>query len=56
VTVDDPTGHRLKIPSWMLSPEAERYRLSDEATISPRALLWLSELLEPVLTDLGVER
>jgi len=45
VTVIDPTGVRLKIPGWMLLPEAARHSLSCEAAISDRALLRLCDLI-----------
>ena len=45
VTVIDPEGVRLKIPDWMLLPEAARHSLSSEAAISDRALLRLCDLI-----------
>jgi len=45
VTVIDPEGVRLKIPGWMLLPEAARHSLSSEAAISDRALLGLCDLI-----------
>ena len=45
ITIIDPTGFRLKIPAWMVSPEATRYMLSDQAQICPGALLSLANLL-----------
>ena len=45
VTVVDPTGRRLKIPSWMLSSEAAELHLSEQARISVSALRNLAELL-----------
>lgn len=55
VTVVDPSGATLKIPAWMLSPQASRPALSAEATISPRALLELEELLRPLLESAAHE-
>jgi hypothetical protein len=51
VTVLDDTGHRLKIPVWMVSPEAAHYRLSDQATFAMRALKILAELVESVANE-----
>jgi hypothetical protein len=48
-TVVDPTGRRLKIPAWMLSPEAGELRLSEQPLASARALLKLAGLLAPRL-------
>jgi len=45
VTVIDPAGVPLKIPTWMLLPEAGRHGLSNEAAISGRAWLGLCDLL-----------
>jgi hypothetical protein len=45
VTVIDPEGVRLKIPAWMLLPEAARHSLSSKAAISDRALLSLCDLI-----------
>ena len=45
VTVIDPEGVRLKIPAWMLLPEAARHGLSSEAAIGGNALLGLSDLI-----------
>jgi len=45
VTIIDPQGVQLKIPAWMLLPEASRYDLSNEAAISAVALLRLCDLL-----------
>jgi len=45
VTVIEPAGTHLKLPAWMLAPDAGRFSVADEATIAPRALLELSDLL-----------
>ena len=51
VTVKDPAGNRLKIPMWMLAPDAGRFKLSPQATLSVSALLLLLELLHPFSSD-----
>ena len=51
VTVTAPSGRRLKIPSWMLSPAAAQSSLSSQAAIGVRALLSLADLVAPLLTD-----
>ena len=51
VTVEDPRGNRLKVPSWMLVPEAEKIALSTDPTLSARALLLLTELLAFSIDD-----
>ena len=45
VAVIDPQGIQLKIPAWMLLPEASQYDLSNQAEISAIALLRLCDLL-----------
>ncbi len=45
VTAIDPVGVHLKIPAWMLLPEAARHSLSNEAAICDRALLRLCDLI-----------
>jgi hypothetical protein len=45
VMVSDPQGVPLKIPAWMLLPEAARYGLSNQATIGGSAWLGLCDLL-----------
>jgi hypothetical protein len=47
VTVIDPPGFHLKIPLWMVSPQASEYQLSAQAEISARALVSLVNLLKP---------
>ena len=51
VTVADPEGIRLKIPVWMVWPQAAQIELSEKAEISARALLELVHLLEPFFED-----
>ena len=45
VSVIDPTGHRLKIPMWMLSPAASELKIAEQALLNTDALLRLTELL-----------
>ena len=45
VSVIDRTGKRLKIPVWMLSPEAAGIMISERAHLSKEALLSLTSLL-----------
>ena len=45
VTVKDPTGRHLKVPTWMCSAPASRWTLSADVAITVRALLALVELL-----------
>ena len=49
ITVFDPQGKRLKIPSWMVSPQASGYQLSERAEICTRALIALTNLLETTI-------
>lgn len=51
VTVIAPDGARLKIPVWMVSPQAAQIELSEKAEVSARALLELVHLLEPYLKE-----
>ena len=51
VTVADPEGIRLKIPVWMVSPQAAQIELSEKAEISARALLELVYLMAPFFED-----
>ena len=48
VTVVDPEGFRLKIPEWMVSPQAAQYRLSERAEISSAALFCIVNLLKSI--------
>jgi hypothetical protein len=45
VTVLDPDGRRLKIPTWMLSAEAADARIAQQAYLSKHALQSLADLL-----------
>ena len=45
VSVIDQTGRRLKIPVWMLSPEAAGTVISEQIHLSKEALLSLASLL-----------
>ncbi len=51
VTVIAPDGASLKIPIWMVSPQAAQIELSEKAEISARSLLELVHLLEPYLKE-----
>ena len=51
VTIKDPLGRRLKIPSWMTKPDAAHMALRSEATVAPQALSSLAELLQPYIED-----
>ena len=50
ITVTAPSGRRLKIPSWMLSPAAAETVLSLQASMDVRALLSVADLVAPLLT------
>src|SRR5215469_12462705 len=45
VSVLDPVGKRLKIPTWMLSPSAANIKMTDQALLSREALFHLTSLL-----------
>jgi len=45
VSVIDKSGRRLKIPIWMLSPEAAGTAISEQIHLSKEALLSLASLL-----------
>jgi len=51
LTVIDPQGTRLKIPSWMVSAQASEYQLSQRVEICIRALIALTNLLETNLKN-----
>ncbi len=51
VTVIAPDGASLKIPIWMVSPQAAQIELSEKAEISARALLELVHLMAPFFED-----
>ena len=45
VAVVDPTGKRLKIPVWMLSPECAAITITEQPYLSSESLLSLASLL-----------
>ena len=45
VAVMDPTGRRLKIPVWMLSPDSAEMKITEKPHLSKDALLCLTSLL-----------
>jgi len=49
VSVIDSTGRRLKIPSWMLSPDSARIKIAERGLLSGEALRGLASLLAPFL-------
>ena len=49
VTVVEPSGATLKVPAWMLLPQAAQHALSADATIDARALLELDDLVRRLL-------
>jgi hypothetical protein len=49
LTIIDPNGVKMKIPSWMTMPQAANHRLAERAAICPRAILFLSDLVEMFL-------
>ncbi len=46
MTIVDPSGDTLRIPGWMLSVEAARHSVKEEAQIGARALVELAYLVE----------
>jgi len=46
-TVQHPDGNAVKIPLWMLQPEATHLHLSEQAALSASALNALVDLLAP---------
>jgi hypothetical protein len=54
VTVIDETGTGLRLPAWMVAPEAAHYHLADQATFDVQTLRALAALLIPLLDD-GVD-
>ena len=50
----DETGFGLRIPAWMVAPQAAHYQLAEQATLDARALRALAALLMPLLHD-GIE-
>jgi hypothetical protein len=51
VTVVDDAGHGLRIPAWMLAPEATHYQIDEQATLDSQTLRALIALLTPLLDD-----
>jgi hypothetical protein len=51
VTVVDEAGFSLRIPAWMVAPEAAHYQLTDQATLDAQPLRALAALLMPLLDD-----
>jgi hypothetical protein len=49
--VIDETGTRLRLPAWMVAPEAVHYQLTDHATLDMRTLRAFAALLIPILND-----
>ncbi len=54
VTVVDETGTGLRLPAWMVAPEAAHYHLAEQATLDVQTLRALAALLIPLLDD-GLE-
>jgi hypothetical protein len=53
VSVLDPVGKRLKIPTWMLSPSAADIKTTEQARLSREALFSLiSLLIQPTVTGI----
>ena len=51
VTVVDEAGFGLRIPAWMVAPEAAHYQLAAQATLDAQTLRALAALLMPLLND-----
>src|SRR6267143_6410412 len=51
VTVVDETGTGLRLPAWMVAPEAAHYQLAEQATLDVQTLRALAALLIPLLDD-----
>ena len=51
VTVVDETGTGLRLPAWMVAPEAAHYHLAEQATLDVQTLRALAALLIPLLDD-----
>ena len=51
VTVVDEAGSVLRIPAWMLAPEAVHYQLAEQATLDAQTLRALAALLMSLLDD-----
>ena len=51
VTVVDKAGFSLRLPAWMVAPEAAHYQLADQATLDAQTLRALAALLMPLFDD-----
>jgi hypothetical protein len=51
VTVVDENGTGLRLPAWMVAPEAAHYQLAAQATLDVQTLRALVALLIPLLDD-----
>jgi hypothetical protein len=51
VTVVDEAGFGLRIPAWMVAPQAAHYHIAEQATLDVRTLRALAALLMPLLHD-----
>ena len=49
VSIRDPAGKRLKIPVWMLAPDASHVQIVAQPLLSKDALLSLTSLIAPLL-------
>jgi len=49
VSVKEPTGKRLKIPAWMLTPDSSDVQIAEQPLLSKEALLSLTSLIAPLL-------
>jgi hypothetical protein len=47
----DETGFGLRIPAWMVAPEAAHYQLAEQAILDTRTLRALAALLMPLFDD-----
>ena len=54
VTVEDANQTRLKIPHWMITPNAARFELGDSPALSVQALLGIVELCELLCNEFPV--
>ena len=54
VTVEDANQTRLKVPLWMVTPNADRFELADSPTLDVQALLGLAEFCELLCNELPV--
>src|SRR5262249_4661065 len=49
VSIRDPAGKRLKIPVWMITPDASHVQIVEQPLLSKEALLSLTSLIAPVM-------